>query len=432
MSKALSGLMAGASLALLAATSALAQAPVAPAAPSGPDVGFARDRNISVSQRPRPGYDPVPIQAGGFDILPQLAVGVEENDNIYASTINQKSDAVVTVDPRVDLVSNWSRNAFQAFVSTDTRAYTRYTTESTTDYEVGGQGRLDAGNGQLSGGGDTGEYTEARTSPTAVPGTKTPTRYQLSDGFVSGMEQFNRMRLSARVDIQNFSYSDVLNNDGSVFLENYRNHTTYTYTGKAEYAVSPDTSVYIDGSYNEHEYQLSPPAVAINRNAHGEQFNIGASFDLTKTVRGDVKIGYLKQDFAAPNVPSYAGLSALGTVEWFPDDLTTFTLTGSRQLQDAPVGGSPLYVSGSGKVQIDHELLRNLLLTGRVGYENDDYQGISRIDTQTTVYVAARYLMNRIVGFTLGYTYLDQSSSGSAAGPSYKDNRFTLSTILKF
>jgi hypothetical protein len=428
MSKALSGLMAGA-ITALAATSALAQAP----APQGPNLGpFSRDRNISVTQRARPGYDPAPIQAGGFDVLPQLSAGAEQDDNIYASAVNQKSDTVFTVDPRVDLTSNWSRNAFQAFVSTDTRAYARYTKESTTDYEVGGQGRIDAGNGQVNGGGDTGEYTEARTSVTATPGTKTPVRYQLSDGFASGMEQFNRVRLSARVDLQNFDYSNVLNNDGSLFLENYRNHTTYTYTGKAEYAVSPDTSVYMDASYNEHQYQLSPPVVGANLNDHGEQVNIGANFDLTKTVRGDVKIGYLKQDFAAAHFSSYSGMGALGKVEWFPDDLSTVTLTGSRQLQDSPVGGSPIYISGVASLQIDHELLRNLLLTGRVGYENDNYRGIDRTDTQTTAYVGAKYLMNRLVGFTLGYTYLDQSSSGAAKGPKFGDNRVTLSTTLKF
>ena len=196
--------------------------------------------------------------------------------------------------------------------------------------------------------------------------------------------------------------------------------------------MSPDTSIYVDASFNQHDYQLSPPAVDTNRNAHGEQINVGASFDLTKTVRGDVKVGYLKQDFAAAKVHSYSGLSALGKVEWFPDDLTTLTLTGSRQLQDAPVGGSPLYVSGVGSLPVDHELLRNLLLTGRVGYESDDYQGITRVDSQTTAYVGAKYLMNRLVGFTLGYTYLDQSSSGAAKGPLYKDNRFSLSTTLKF
>ena len=436
MSKVLTGWMFGAA-ALLASAPALAQAPtteapVQTASTAPAQSQFTRDRNISVTQRARPGYDPVPIQSGGFSILPELDAGIEQNDNIYVTNANKKSDTIVTVDPRIDVDSNWSRNALQAFARGATRAYTRYTTESTTDYEVGAQGRIDAGTGNVSGGGDTGEYTEPRTAVTATPSSKAPIRYQLSDGFVSGVEEFNRVRLTGRIDLQNFDYHNGQNTNGTTLVEDDRNHTTYTYYGKGEYAVSPDTSVYLDASFNDHQYQLSPPAAPTNRNAHGEQVNLGASFDLTKTIRGYVKVGYMTENFAATQFSTYSGFSAMGSVEWFPDELTTVTLTGSHQIQDAAADGSAIYVSGVGSLQIDHELLRNLLLNARVGYENDAYRGLARTDTQTTAYVGAKYLMNRVVGFTLGYTYLNQTSAGAAKGPIYVDNRITLGTTLRF
>jgi hypothetical protein len=386
--------MAGAAV-VLAAAPAFAQEQTAPT-----ESPFARDRNISVTQRPRPGYDPLPIHAGGFDVLPQLTAGVAENDNIYAAPSGGKtSDTIFTATPELDVNSNWSRNAVQAFVRVPVDAYVSHSTEDTTDYAVGGSGRLDAGHGQISGGGDTGEYTEARTAVGVSPVSIRPIRYGLTDGFIDAQEEFNRLRVTGRVDIANYKYNNGTAPGGGLVFEEYRDRTDYTYTGKGEYAVSPDTSIYVDADYNQHRYRLtSAPLVSINENSQGEQVNIGA----------------------------------LAKVEWFPSDLTTVTLVGSRQLEDAAITASPVYVAGIASLNVDHELLRNLILTGKAGYEDDTFKGVQRDDHRTTAYVGAKYLVNRVVGITLGYTYLDQRSMGAAQGTSYTNNIVSLSTSLKF
>jgi hypothetical protein len=430
----LSALIVGGAAAVMAAP-AMAQDPAPPPQvqpPAAPSQSlFARDRNVSVSERPHPGYDPTPVQLGGFTALPKLDAGIEYNDNIYATQNAKKSDEIWTVNPEVDLLSNWNRNALQAFVRSASRFYSNYSSESTTDYQLGAAGRLDVGNGQLAAGGDTGELTEPRTSPNASSSTK-PVRYQQSDAFATGVQDFNRVRLTGRFDLQNLDYhngSDALNHS---VLEDDRDHTLYTYAGKAEYAVSPDTSVYVAASYNDHEYRLSPPVSPTNRNSRGEQVNGGASFDLTNVIRGDVQIGWMQQDFSSHTFQRYSGFSALGRVEWFPSQLTTVTLTGSRQIQDSAAFGAAVYVAGSGNVQIDHELLRNVILTGRVGYEDDAYQGTARDDKITSAYIGARYMMNRLVGFNVGYSYIDETSSGAARGPIFQDNRITAGTTLRF
>lgn len=393
---------------------------------------FVRDRNISVSQRPHPGYDAVPVPVGGFLVLPKLDAGAEYNDNIYAVPTGAKSDTIWTVNPEVDLTSNWNRNFLGAFIRSATRDYSRYTTETTTDYQLGAQGRLDAGDGKFSLGGDTGELTEPRTSPSTTHGTTHPVRYQQTDGFFSAVETLNRVRLTGRVDISNLDYQNGVDPAGASVLEKDRSRTDYTYSGKAEYAVSPDTAVYVAAAYNDHEYALMPPAAAIDRNSHGEQVTGGANFDITKTIRGDIQVGWMQQEFAASVLHTYSGLAALGTVEWFPSDLTTVTLTGSRAVQDSAAVGSSIFVASSGSVGVDHELLRNLVLTGRVSYEDDAYQGVSRDDHTTGGYVGGRYMLNRYVGLTVGYTYAKNQSTGAARGPEYTVNRIMASLNLHF
>lgn len=426
MDRVLSGLIIAA-VALATAVSALAQDQAAPNRRM-----FRRDRNISVAERPRPGYDPIPIHDGGFDVLPQLTVGADYDDNIYAAPTLKTGDTILSATPEVDLTSTWSRNALQAYVRAPTRYYTAHTAENTADYAVGGAGRLDAGEAQFAGGGDTGEYTEARTAVGIVPGSAKPIRYQMTDGYLAAVQEFNRMRLSGRFDVSNFDYQNGQSQAGGLVFEHYRNRTDYAYTGKVEYAVSPDTSFYIDAAYNDHVYRLQPPAVRIDENSHGEQVNFGASFDLTRLIRGDVKIGYLDQHFATAAVSPVSGLSALAKVEWFPTQLTTVTLAGSRQIQDAAVSGAPVYVAGAASLNIDHELLRNLILSGSAGYEDDMFRGAARDDHRTSAYIGAKYYFNRVAGFTLGYTYLDQTSGGAGRGAGYRVNRISASTTIKF
>jgi hypothetical protein len=418
--------------ALLAAAPALAQQPAAAAPGAQSQSMFSRDRNVSVSQRPHPGYDPLPITLGGFTALPQLDAGAEFNDNIYAVNSDKKSDTIWTVNPEVDLQSNWSRHAVQAFARSASRLYSRYRSESTTDYQVGGAGRLDAGHGNFAVGGDTGELTEPRTSPSTSTGTIHPVRYQQSDAFASAVQELNRVRLTARFDLADLDYHNGQDPLRRLVLEDDRDRTAYTYSGKAEYAVSPDTSVYLAGSYNDHQYRLRPPGVLFDKNSHGGTVTGGASFDLTNLLRGDIQVGWLKQDFAAGSPRSVSGLSALASVEWFPTELTTVTLTGSRQIQDSAALNSSVFVAGSVGLQVDHELLRNLILTGRVNYEDDSYIGVARDDKTTSGYIGARYMLNRLVGVTAGYTYMNLRSTGADRGPLYTVNRFMISTNLRF
>jgi hypothetical protein len=427
MSKALHGAILGGAM-LLAVGPAMAQQQLA-AEPS--QSMFARDRNISVSERPHPGYDQRPLPLGGFYVLPKLDAGVESNDNIYASKTAKSADVIFNINPEVDLNSNWSRNKLQAYARSATRQYTKFNSESTTDWQVGGAGRLDIGHGNLNGGGDTGYFTEPRTSTNTSLVSARPIRYTQNNAFAGGMQEFNRVRLTARYDYNSLDYQNGKDAAGASVFEKDRNHTISTVTGKAEYALSPATAIFVDAAYNEHRYSLTPPLASINRNSQGSEVHVGANFELSHVARGEVEVGYLNQAFVS-TFGTVSGFSAKGNVEWFPSQLTTVSLTGSRALQDAGATGSPAYRADTMGLQADHELLRNVILTGRVGFENDDYRGIDRADRNTTASVGVRYLLNRLAAITLSYVYLDQNSSGVAKGPKYTVNRILASTRLQF
>lgn len=415
----------------------LAQQPPQEAPPQGevqhaPRTYFDRDRNVSVSERAHPEYQAQGLQLAGFALYPKLTAGVEHDDNIYGVGANARKDTIYTIQPELVIRSATAVSQMEAFVRGGRRMNQDFVKESTTEYQAGGSGYYDIGGIRLTGGGDYGRYTEARTSPTAPPTAAKPVQYKLGQANIGLAYSLDRIRLSGSVDFQDYDFKDRLDSAGAEVDQDFRDRQIMTYTAKAEYAVTPSTSIYLVSAFDDRKYDRMPPAVALNRDSRGRDIAIGASFDLAALARGEVQLGYAEQDYASSTLQDVKGLTGRATVEWFPTELTTVTLTGSRNVRDAVVPGAGGYLSGNFGLQVDQELLSNLIVTARAGYGLDQYKGIDREDKRTSGYLGANYLFNRNLGFTLAYDYLKQDSNGAAQGQSFEDNRVSLSSSVQF
>lgn len=414
-------------------TAAVAAALMAavPAVSVAQDLGsnFKRDKNTSVRQRPRPDYEAIGMKAGGFTLYPRVTVEAVHDDNIYAVATGEQSDVIWRVKPEVAARSNWSRHAVGAFASASVNRYADFDTENTEEYTLGFNGRLDVERGSyISASAQWQALTEPRTAITAgtpAGATAKPVEYYLWSGNLTGVKEFNRLRLTGKLDTKTFDYDD----QGSLtFNQNNRDRDEFYYGGKAEYAVSPDTAVFASLVGNTKEYDT---AVA-GRDSDGYVATVGANFDLSQAVRGELEAGYMSQSYDNPLYGDIDGLSAKGRVEWFPTELTTLNVAGSRSIEESTAPGSQGYLANSVSVGVDHELLRNVLLAANASYGKDKYEGVDRDDKRTGFNASAAYLLNRNVGLFLTYTYLKQESSGTAKGSSFTDNKLAASVALQF
>ncbi|MFT4252510.1 MAG: outer membrane beta-barrel protein, partial [Caulobacter sp.] len=161
-------------------------------------------------------------------------------------------------------------------------------------------------------------------------------------------------------------------------------------------------------------------------------------FELAQALRGQVDAGYMRQsydDYANISTASKKNLDGFSTktkVEWFPTELTTVTFNAGRTIEESVATGSEGFVSNTGALAVDHELLRNVLLSGQASYGKDDYAGIDREDKRTGAKASVAYLLNRRVGVFLTYNYLKQKSDGAAASKSFTDNKLSASVALQF
>jgi len=418
-------LMCSATMACIAAT--------APQIAQAQDLGsnFKRDKNVSVRQRPRPDYEATGQKAGGFTLYPRVTVDVERNDNIYAVASGKTDDTIWRVKPELAVRSDWSRHALGFFAGGNVIRYTDKSTENTEEYTLAANGRLDIERGSnVSASAQYQRLTEPRTSITAgspAGATPKPVQYDLVTSSLVAVKEFNRLRVTGRLDDKDFNYKDQ---GVAAFNQNTRDRNELYYGAKAEYAVSPDTAVYVSATGNKRDYDISTPTT--DRTSDGYVVGAGANFDVSELVRGDILLGYMKQSYDNPLFKDISGFSAVGRLEWFPTQLTTVGLNGSRSIEEAVAPGSQGYISNNIGASIDHELMRNVLLSAAYSHGKDNYKGVDRDDKRDNFSATATYLLNRRVGVFLTYNYLKQNSSGAAKGASFKDNKLIASVALQF
>ncbi|MHB8286433.1 MAG: outer membrane beta-barrel protein [Caulobacteraceae bacterium] len=393
---------------------------------------YDRNNNTSVLDRPRPDYQPFGVQYDGFTISPSLTISPELDDNIYASDAGKEGDLVTSIAPRIEARSNWSRDQVSAFASLASDVYAEHSTESTTDYQIGGSGRLDIlAQDNISANLSYGHNTESRTAENTVVSTAAPVQYDVLSGGLSSQQLFNRVRLSETFSFQRYTYQDTTTSTGAAESLAYQDSTIYSVNGRADYAINPELSLFLSETFTDNPYDADATQVAVNRSYTGTETTVGTDFDITRLIRGQIQVGYLYHSFTSTAFKPVSGPAFHGRIEYFLSGLTTLSAHVDRTVVDPfdPVASSDLQTQTG--LRVDHELLRNVILSAQAGYEVDAFKGEDRTDNRSSLSLSATYLMNRHVGITTGYSFLNEGSSGADRITPYTVNVASLSFVFR-
>lgn len=394
---------------------------------------FSRSRNTSVQQRPRPDYEAPGIRAGAFLVYPRLEVQVERNDNIYATETNESDDTVFHVRPELSIESDWSQNFLSAYARGSLNRYVDFEGENTDEFGLGTAGRIDVT--RLSNIGFGADYIssfEPRTAPDAPANAVEPTGLDTAQAYISGSRSSGYFKLSGRADWRSFDYEDGRTGAGTVIEQDTRDRDLVSVSGRVDFAVSPDTAFFVQATGNERSYDVASTVGQPNRDSSGAEYLFGSNFELGAVVRGEIAAGYITQDFDEVAFEDTDGFAARAQLEWFPTELTTVTVAGGRAIEDSATPGVGALLSSNLSINADHELLRNVILNGRLTWGRDEYQGIDREDTRTGVNVGATYLLNRHVGVNATYSLLDSSSEGADRDIDFTVNKLAVSLVAQF
>ncbi|MAU59416.1 MAG: hypothetical protein CMI62_01660 [Parvibaculum sp.] len=383
------------------------------------------DRNVSVRERARPGYDAVGVRAGAFTVFPEASISGTFDDNIYATDTNTESDFITTLAAGVQAVSNWSRHSLNLNAGISQALYADNNDEDRLDWNVGGDGRLDiTRDTSVSGGLSYAQLHEDRSAPNAIGLAAEPTEYTLLQADAALDHRFNRVTSRIGATYSDYDFDTVPLTGGGVLNQDFRDREEYTEFLQLGYDVSPDTNVYVRGTLNQREYDQKPPVVALNRDSDGYAVVAGSDFRLTNLAQGGIFVGYQEQDYDDPTLAQIDGIAYGANVDWFVTPLTTIRFEAAATIEETIAAGASGYTDNSVGFRIDHELMRNVIIGANAGYSNQDFEGIPRDDDVVSAGLGVDYFLNRNFSLSLGYDYTDRDST--VAGLDYSRNEIGL------
>jgi len=369
-----------------------------------------------VRERARSDYDPLGRRVGGFTLHAGVALSATYNDNVFAAETAPESDIGYSVSPYARLGSNWSRHALSIETGADFNRFQDFDSEDTESNYLGAYGRLDVGRDtSLNGNVRIANQTEPRTAPDA--GTlPEPVEYQETSASAGIEHTFNRFRLSGLVGTQQFEY------DGAG--QSFRDHQEDYVSGRVAVAISPRLQVLGDARFDQREYDNIPAL-----NSDGRTLSAGVRMNLTGLLSGEVTVGQFEREYATETVE---GVAYAANVQWFATPITTVSANARRSVDETGASGAATYVTSELGLRVDHELRRNIILSGGVGRGQREYEApTDREDEVTYADLGVEYLLNRRVALEGRYDRIDNQSDGIDRDRDFEVNRFRITMKIR-
>lgn len=393
---------------------------------------FTHSRNIAVRQRPRPDFEAVGLRAGAFLVYPKVELSGEFDDNIYALDADETSDTILHLRPELAIESDWSRNFATVFARASINRHRKFRSEDRDEYGLGVLARADVNRlSNLRLGAEFNAGFEPRTSLNAPSGSVRPIALDTTTAFAAAAFTNGQMKLTGRADLRRLDYADGAEASGRVIKQDQRDREVSSLMGRVEFAASPDAALFVQVTGNRRDYGRADALVDPARDSRGLEALFGAGFEVGALVRGEIAVGSIRQDFDNPDYADTVRFGGRAQLEYFPSQLTTLTFGAGRTVEDAVARGAGGFVSTSGSVSIDHELLRNVILNARLTYSSDRYQGLDRDDARTAASLGATYLVNRNLGVSASVSSQRVSSDGVDRVRDFRVNRLAVALVTQ-
>jgi hypothetical protein len=390
----------------------------------------ALPEGVGVLGRARPGYEALGVPVGDFYLYPTLAASLSSDDNVLRTSSAPVSDLFWTLSPRIALRSQWSQDSLRLYAQLDDYRYDQRDSENRTNWIAGGTGNFAVAPGTTL---DAETYYfhthESRTSPDLSSQALSPTAYAQFHSSASILNQPGPLGLSAGVNYDRYVYDPTTLVGGGLLDNADRNSDVTEGFVKALYEFQPEESVYARLSYNVREFDLHLDRNGFDHSSDGYRLDTGLQMLFTPLIKGTMFLGYLQQNFKRP-FHSVSGVDFGSQIDWFATELVTVHFATDRQLTDTIIAGASSEDRRSVRASFDYELLRNVILQGNIGYENDVFDGISRNDRIVTAGFGAKYLLNRHMSLYADYTRGDRSSN--ARGENFTDNLLTFGIRFQY
>lgn len=370
-------------------------------------------RSVTPRTRARPELDPLGLRIRAFLLSARADLRFGYNDNLFAREDRTDADFVTVLAPRVELRSDWTRHALRAGADFSSGRHQDFSSENYDDWQAFAEGRLDLGRASsVSGGTSVSSEHEDRASPDSTVGAE-QSQYQVAEANLGWAHPFGRFeaRLGGEWRDYQFDAVDATGLPPGTLLGDDRNRQAVRGEGQLRYSVWPGYGVFVRGAHTAQDYDVLGPT-GINRDSSGYEADLGLNLELTDLIFGSVFVGYYRQRYEEADFEDNTGIGFGADLSWNITPLSTLHLQGQRSVQESIDPGASGYLSTDVALELEHELLRNLLLVASGRYTGRRYDGSERRETLWQSSFGANYMANRRLQLRLQLVRREQDGSG--------------------
>lgn len=387
-------------------------APPVPLPRGAPDIvapGFTEPmRPLKKKKKADDPYAPLGLRLGGITVNAGVDVqaGFDSNALRTGAGVKRESSMFYQVAPDLTLMSDWSRHQLQMDLK---GAYLLY-----PDVADASRPTFD---GKLTFRGDVARDTTVNLElkekiETQRPGSldlsnavKGRPAYYTHSGMAGVTQKFGAASVTAAANVDRTTYDDGVTYAGRIYDQKDRAYSSYGVRLRGAYEITPGIVPYAEVSADTRQYDQAVDKSGYRRSSQGLIGRAGTTFEVSQQLTGEVAVGYGARSYDDTRLDPLTGALVDASMVWQMSPLTKMTLKGTSEFQETTATGSSGAVNRKLSVDVSHDLLRNLTVTGSLAYGHALYQGNSRMEQTIASGLKFDYKIDRtfIVRGSYGY-----------------------------
>jgi hypothetical protein len=354
--------------------------------------------------------DPQEINWGGGKIIPTIKVSAKYDDNIFNDDNNEVDSLITQFEPGVDFIVQKNANIYKFGYIGD---YSYYSDSSDDDYgdhkiaadlhfDMGSKARLDflSGYGWL--------HDDRGTGASEGIGFIRPEPDEYDQLDVAGSLELGaesgRFNLSLDASIADIEYQN--NREQTKFRDRQDARRAATLFMR----IAPKTSLLLEGSFMELEYDLLGSANGASLDSEETAFLVGMTWDITGKTTGSAKVGAVDKEFDEAAQGSDDMVTWDIDLSWSPRTYSTVFFSSSSLPSET--NGTGLFIeSALTSVHWVHDWSERLHTQASASIGTDEFNQDPREDDINRYGVSANYDFNRWMNIGIGYSFDEKDSN---------------------
>lgn len=369
-------------------------------------------RSDVAGSRIEPGFDPLPIPFGAFDLSASVSTVAGADTNVLRRP-GGKSDATMTMQPQVTIRRKGGSLDAQIEGAGRLRRYVRYTSENSGEYAGSASlsGRF-AGRNRVTASAGYARMVEPRSSVGTIADAASPVSYRQFQASVGGTADLGRVTMQSSLRYIRNRYDGVPLRSGGRADLHFRDQSSIGGTITVDYDVNGRLATYASASHAR--ISAANTALAISRDARDFTVQGGIRGEVTPLVYVDIAAGVRQRNYRDPRLRDYRGPTFKADLQWYVTPLVTFRLEGSQNLYNSGAPQANAINAHEVKLEAYYDLLRNLRIAANARREWDKFEGLDTRAKRFQTSVRAQYRASPHLSIGAFVAYDRQTVHGTA------------------